>query len=155
MRKLDLSKLAAISEIVAAVAVVFSLLFVGYSIKRNTDEMHSSNTNFLYELDAQITADLSREPGLPSILVKVAQDEALSEIEKIQYVNLQHRFLTVWEIAWTQYNSGLLDFDEWIDWDRYLSGSVTRDFPQDRWTDIRSDYKPEFAHHVDAAYADN
>jgi hypothetical protein len=138
MRKLDLSKLAAISEIVAAVAVVFSLLFVGYSIKRNTDEMHSSNTNFL-----------------PSILVKVAQDEALSEIEKIQYVNLQHRFLTVWEIAWTQYNSGLLDFDEWIDWDRYLSGSVTRDFPQDRWTDIRSDYKPEFAHHVDAAYADN
>jgi hypothetical protein len=135
MRKLDLSKLAAISEIVAAVAVVFSLLFVGYN--------------------AQITADLSREPGLPSILVKVAQDEALSEIEKIQYVNLQHRFLTVWEIAWTQYNSGLLDFDEWIDWDRYLSGSVTRDFPQDRWTDIRSDYKPEFAHHVDAAYADN
>jgi hypothetical protein len=155
MRKLDLSKLAAISEIVATVAVVISLLFVGYSIKRNTDELHSSNTNFLYELDAQITADLSREPGLSSILVKVAQNDALSEIEKIQYVNLQHRFLTVWEIAWTQHNSGLLDFDEWTDWDRYLSGSVTRDFPQDWWIDIRSGYKPRFAHHVDAAYADN
>jgi len=155
MRKLDLPGWAAISEIVASVAVVITLLFVAYSIKRNTDEVHSSNTNFLYQLDTQITADLSRHPGLSSMLVKVAQNEALSEIEKTQYLNLQHRSLTVWEIAWTQYRGGLLAFDEWADWDHYLSGSVKAELPQDWWIEIRSTYKPEFAQHVDAAYADN
>ena len=83
---LELSEWAAISEIVATVSIVVSLLLVAYSIKRNTDEMESSNANFLYELDEKISGDLSRDPGLASILVKVARKEALSDIEKF---NLQ------------------------------------------------------------------
>lgn len=86
MSMLELSEWAAISEIVATVSIVVSLLLVAYSIKRNTDEMESSNANFLYELDEKISGDLSRDPGLASILVKVARKEALSDIEKF---NLQ------------------------------------------------------------------
>ena len=155
MRKLDLSGWAAISEIVATAAIVFSLLLVAYSIKRNTDEMETSNTNFLYQLDEQIAGDLSRDPGLASIFVKVAQKKDLSDIEKFQYVNLQHRNLTVWEIAWTQYKSGSLAVGEWIDWDQYKTESLKDEFPEEWWIEVRSVYKPEFAQHVDAIYADN
>ena len=54
MSMLDLSGWAALAEIVASVAVIVSLLLVAYSIKRNTDEMEVSNSNFLYQLDAEI-----------------------------------------------------------------------------------------------------
>ena len=47
MSMLDLSSWAALAEIVATVAVVLSLLLVAYSIKRNTDEMETANSNFL------------------------------------------------------------------------------------------------------------
>ncbi|MDH3692496.1 MAG: hypothetical protein OEU36_23950 [Gammaproteobacteria bacterium] len=69
MRKSDLSRWAAISEIVATFAVVISLLLVAYSTKRNTDEMETANANFLYQIDEQITADLSVNPQLASIYI--------------------------------------------------------------------------------------
>ncbi len=50
MNMLDLSSWAALAEIVATVAVVLSLLLVAYSIKRNTDEMETANSNFFISL---------------------------------------------------------------------------------------------------------
>ncbi len=154
MKKLDLSGWAALAEVIGTVAIVFSLLLVAYNIKRNTQEMETSNSNFLYQLDQQISADLSRNVGLATIFVKMQQQEALSDIEKFQYVNVQERYLTEWEIAWTQYKSGSLAFVDWRDWDQYLSYSVTDALPNEWWIDIRSNYKPEFAEHVDDKYAE-
>ena len=116
--------------------------------------METSNSNLLYQLDQQISADLSRDVGLATIFVKMEQQEALSDIEKFQYVNLQERYLTEWEIAWTQYKSGSLAFVDWRDWDQYLSYSVTGALPNEWWIDIRSNYKPEFAEHVDDKYTE-
>lgn len=153
MKKLDLSGWAAIAEIVATVAVVVSLLLVAYSIKRNTEEMETSNSNFLYQLDERVTGDLSREPALAALYVKVARGDSLSDVEKFQYMHLQHRYLTVWEIAWTQYRSESLAAIDWLDWDRYLSHYMTGTLPAEWWAEIRSNYKPEFAEHVDSKYA--
>ena len=73
----------------AAAAVVISLLLVAYSIKRNTEEMETSNSNFLYQLDEQVTADLSREPQMAALFIKVEKGQELSDTEKFQYLNLQ------------------------------------------------------------------
>ncbi len=99
MSMLDLSGWAALAEIVATVAVVLSLLLVAYSIKRNTDEMETSNSNFLYQLDAQIAGDLSRDVRLATMFLKMEQKEALTDVEKFQYVTLQERYLGLLEIA--------------------------------------------------------
>jgi len=155
MRKLGLSRWAAIAEIVATVAVVFSLLLVAYSIGRNTDEMETSNSNFLYQLDEHIGSDLSTDLRLATIFVKMGQNEALSDTEKFQYVALWERYLGVWEIAWTQYKSESLTFIDWRDWDVYLSDSVTGSLPEEWWIEIRSNYKPEFVEHVNGKYAEN
>lgn len=103
MNALDLSGWAALAEIVASVGVVFSLLLVAYSIKRNTGEMETSNSNFLYQLDAEIGGDLSRDIGLATLTHKMKQGDVLSDVEKIQYVAFQERYLGILEIAWTQY----------------------------------------------------
>ena len=155
MRKLGLSGWAAIAEIIATVAVVFSLLLVAYSVGRNTDEMETSNSNFLYQLDEHIGSDLSTDPRLATIFVKMEQNEALSDTEKFQYVALWERYLGVWEIAWTQYKSESLTFIDWRDWDVYLSDSVTGGLPEEWWIEIRSNYKPEFVEHVNDKYAKN
>jgi len=155
MSMLDLSGWAALAEIVATVAVVLSLLLVAYSIKRNTDEMETANSNFLYQLDAQIGGDLSRDVRLATMLVKMEQKKALTDVEKIQYVALQERYLGVLEIAWTQYESGSLAAIDWRDWDKYLSDFVTDGFPKEWWMECRSRYKPEFADHVDSKYAES
>ncbi len=153
MKRKRLSDWAAISEIVATVAVVFSLLLVAYSIKRNTDEMEVSNSNFLYELDEQITGDIARDPNIASIFLKVSKKEPLTEVERFQYEYMMHRYLGVWEIAWTQHQSGSLSAIDWRDWDQYLAETVTEFLSEGQWGEIKSYYKPEFIDHVDAKYA--
>jgi hypothetical protein len=152
---LDLSGWAALAEIVATVAVVLSLLLVAYSIKRNTDEMETANSNFLYQLDAQIGSDLSRDIRLATMVLKMEQKETLTDVERFQYVAFQERYLGSLEIAWTQYKSGSLAFIDWRDWDKYLSGYVTDGLPEEWWIECRSRYKPEFAEHVDSKYVEN
>jgi hypothetical protein len=125
-----LTKWAAIAEMVAAAVVVISPLLVAYSIKRNTDEMETSNSNFLYQLDEQVTGDLSREPQLASLFIKVEKGQALSDTGKFQYINLQRRYMTIWEIAWIQRNSGSLSEVDWQDWDLYLADYITGSPPE-------------------------
>jgi len=151
---LDLSGWAALAEIVASVAVIISLLLVAYSIKRNTDEMEVSNSNFLYQLDADIAGDVSRDVGLATILHKVKREEALTGVEKIQYIAFQERYLGLLEIAWTQYKSGSLALIDWRDWDQYLSVFVTDGLPKELWAEKRSFYKTEFAEYVDSKYVE-
>jgi hypothetical protein len=152
---LDLSGWAALAEIVASVAVIISLLLVAYSIKRNTGEMEISNSNFLYQLDAQIGGDISRDVRLATILLKVERKEDLTGVEKIQYVALQERYLSLLEIAWTQHKRGSLALIDWRDWDKYLSDYVIDGLPKESWIEMRSFYKPEFADLVDSKYAEN
>jgi hypothetical protein len=152
---LDLSGWAALAEIIASFAVVLSLLLVAYSIKRNTGEMETANSNFLYQLEAQIGGDLSRDVRLATMFLKMEQKEALTDVEKIQYVAFQERYLGLLEIAWTQYKSGSLAFIDWRDWDKYLSEFVTDGLPKEWWIECRSGYKPEFADHMDSKYVEN
>jgi hypothetical protein len=81
--------------------------------------------------------------------------EDLTDVEIIQYVALQERYLGLLEIAWTQYKSGSLAVVDWRDWDKYLSDFVTDDLPKEWWIECRSRYKPGFADHVDSKYAEN
>jgi hypothetical protein len=154
MSTLDLSDWAALAEIIASVAVIVSLLLVAYSIRRNTAEMELSNSNFLYQLDAQIGGDISRVT-LATILHKIEQNENLTGVEKIQYVALQERYLGMLEIAWTQYRSGSLAPIDWRDWDKYLTEFVLAGLPEEWWLEMRSLYKADFAAYVDSKYAEN
>lgn len=47
MARLKLTEWAASAEIIGTVAIVVSMLFVGYSINRNTKEMQAVNENYL------------------------------------------------------------------------------------------------------------
>jgi hypothetical protein len=148
----NLSDWAALAEIIASVAVVISLLLVAYSIRRNTAEVELSNSNFLYELDTAIGADVSRDATLATIIHKVNQKESLTGAEEIQYMALQERYLSVLEVAWTQHRSGSLSDIDWRDWDKYLSDMLTGGLPEEWWFEIRSMYKPEFAEYVDSKF---
>jgi hypothetical protein len=150
---LNLSDLAALAEIIASVAVVISLLLVAYSIRRNTAEVELSNSNFLYQLDTQIGADLSGDTALAILIHKINQKETLTGAEKVQYVAFQERYLSVLELAWTQHKSGSLSDIDWHDWDKYLSDTVTGGLPEEWWLEIRGLYKYEFAKYVDSKYA--
>ena len=153
MKKLDLSGWAAISEIVATVTVVLTLLFVAYSVNRNTIVMQAANDNFLYQIQDAILSDGVVDAELASILSKGYRNEELSDIEEERYYNHGLRDMFMWELAFVRNREGLFSPDQWYEWNKAYSFQVTTVFGEERWENARKWVRDDFAGHVDAVFS--
>ncbi len=114
MKKQKLSKWASIAEIISAMAVVASLLYVGYEIQRNTRVGLASNRQAvaaraqelaLYSAEAHIHRLLFEPSGDPIELTEVEQDRLTAYIGAL---------LRTTEEAFLLYRDGLLDEEYWM-----------------------------------------
>ena len=85
MKKLSLSEWASIAEVVGAIAVVISLVYVGIQIDANTAEIRATNRQQLVNRSAEATQNAASNPQLAAALVKGAEGEPLSAAEFAQY----------------------------------------------------------------------
>ncbi len=74
MERLKLTEWAALAEIIGTVAIVVSLLFVGYSINRNTKEMQAVNENYLFEVQDPRRDAEAANSQLSALVVKAQFD---------------------------------------------------------------------------------
>ena len=154
MRKFNLKEWAAISEIVASVGVIVSILFLAYSIRDNTVATQSENDNFIYELQFARIRAIFGNPSLATLYHKLGKGEDLTEIEETQLLwdNLQQ--LGTWEIAFVRHRDGVYSDEQWEAWDRYLRLALLENFSRDDWDKVSPWYANDFKSHVDEAFAE-
>ena len=155
MKKLDLTEWAALSEIVGTVAIVVSLLFVAYTVERNTAIMQSTNDNYLYEADDRYITDLVLNADLASIVVRYRNNEELSPVDRMRYNRYRGRELSMWEQAHDRHKDGLLSDEKWTMWNRAFAGNMKTNVTKERWASQRDIYGEDFGMVVDAMYEDN
>lgn len=98
MKKLSLAQWASISEIVGMVAVVISLLFVGFSLERNTAAATASVSDEAYQTVRELNLSLLGNPELFDITIPAAADpDRLSGSEMARYKVWLHIYLDMWE----------------------------------------------------------
>ena len=85
MKKLELSDWASIAEVIGAIAVVVSLIYVGFQISANTAEIRASNRQHLINRSGEATLTAASNPQLAKALIKAAAGEPLSSDEYAQY----------------------------------------------------------------------
>lgn len=152
MKKLDLTEWAAISEIIGAIAVVASLIFVAQSVNRNTAQLQASSDDFLFQLTDEDFRDVALNPDLASIIQRYSQQQDLTDIETMRYQAHMARTLNRWEIAFVRHEQGFLDTESWQVWDAAFTDGFVDRFPQSWWSEWRHSVTPSFASHVDAVY---
>jgi len=153
MRKLSLTEWAALSEIIGTAAIVFSLVFVTFSINQNTAVMQASSENVLYELQFARVRDIVSNPGVASIYVKRNRNEKLSEEEQLRFHWDKIQELETWNIAFSRHRDGLFSTERWEAWNDYFVVEFTDQFPAESWAEVRNWYPEDFQRHVDAVYA--
>lgn len=153
MRKLTLKKWAAIAEIIAAVAVIVSLVFVVQSINQNTAAVQSTNDNFIYELQYARTRDIVSSPGMAEIYLKIRRGEELTAIEQERFYWDKLQELSLWELGFNRNRDGLYATDIWQSWNHYYETEFISQYPKEWWEEARYFYMQDFQDHVDAAYA--
>ena len=151
--KEKLQEYALITEIISAIAVVVSLLFVIYSINQNTGSLQASNDNFIYQLQDARLSDLNDNGELAAIMVKFSSGEELTREESLRHRIYMARGVNLWELAYVRYREGLMPVNQWETWDDMWSSSMPKDLPRESWLRLRPYYDDEFVEHVNSVYA--
>ena len=114
MIKLKLSEWASIAEIIGAIAVVASLFYVGYQIKRNTEVSLAANRQSI-ATRAQELALYSTNAGIHKLIFATESDSTqLSELEHDRLIGYVGALLRTTEEAYLLYRDGMLDEEYWV-----------------------------------------
>ena len=145
-----LPKWAHIAEITGAVAVVVSLLYVGYQVRENTTAMQSQTEINLFSLSTELHA-WYRDPVFVDLVARANADfDALSVAERMQLERFVMSGMDLWAYALKSFRRGTIDEEEWLAWNGFFSG----EFESDPWRRIyaqyRHGYADSFRQHVDS-----
>ena len=111
---LGLKKLAAIAEIVASVAVVASLLYVGSEVRRNTAATQAASYQEIVRASNEYLLALASDSGLTDIVLRAETDPAsLSPAEGRRYFSYTRVFWRNMDNAFVQHKRGVLADSEW------------------------------------------
>ena len=113
MRKLTLSEWAEIAEVIGAIAVVVSLIYVGVQVRDNTTEVRASNRQQLVGRAHNATNNVATSPELAGAFAKVAANEQLTPSETMQYNFFVRSMLYDVQEAYLLYREARLDEGYW------------------------------------------
>ena len=157
MRKLNLSEWASAAEIVGTAAVVMSLLFVGFSVQRNTAAITYQVSDDAYNTVREINLNLLNNPELLSITTKAATEpDNLSETEMEQYKLYLHVYIDLWERISDWEDSELIQRESMEPWHEYFSEWTKRHLTREIWEDIKWKYvgDPKFRDRIESVLSD-
>lgn len=122
-----------LGEGVSALAIIVSLLYVGYEFRR-TNTMSSREADVaLYERLQDSNRMRVETPGLAEILVVYEQNaEDLSDADRLRLRAFQQSLFETWELGWHYHEDGILSEDSWAEWDRWFSSEARRQ-PVSAW----------------------
>lgn len=155
MTRRSLSDWASIAEIVGAVAVVASLLYVGYEIQRNTEVGLATNRQAIAER-AQELALYSAETNIYGILFDPDSiDAELTESQRNSVIAYIGALLRTSEEAFLLYRDGMLDEEYWGTRAGVLLAALRSSAARQVYFDTRDAgfYTPDFVKWTDEALA--
>jgi hypothetical protein len=111
---MTLEQLALISQLVAALGVIGSLIFVGMQVRQSNRMMRDQATRHHAERIQSVSKAVFEVPDLARIWLKGGENlEALSPEERVRFVNLYVYVLRIWEQLHLQKKSGMMDQQMW------------------------------------------
>jgi hypothetical protein len=115
-------------ELVGIVAVIVSLLILGYEIRQNTDTSAAQAVFELNESARQTLFQEATDPDLASLISKAEKDfEGLSERERYMYGRWVFAHVNLFESAWRYGRRGVISDAEMKGWKTAFCGYMARE----------------------------
>ena len=148
--KLSLSEMASVAEVVGAVAIVISLVYVGIQVNDSTRAVRSASANDAAALAQTWYLEVGSDPVASTIILEgLTNPESLSREDMVQYIYMFHSILLALQNSWYLASEGTLDVE--------LRDTVTNTILGIReqpgmalyWSQRRALFKPDFQDYVD------
>lgn len=145
--------IGAVGEVLGAVGVLCTLIYLSIQIRQNTQETHNATLESVMSADANYRQDLINTP-IPGIMVKMEAGEELTAEERMAVVYYLQAYMQGWEVAYYLNKKGSLPDDvlNAIAFRRMATMDTTRSiYP---WSSIKAGYTPDFQKHVSERWED-
>jgi len=118
---MTLEQWSAIGQVVAALGVIVSLVFVGFQIRDSARAVRSATSQAVHENFGHLYAQLAQNPAaLDTFLRGCIDAEALPTTEREQFTCFAMAVLSFYQNAFDQWRIGHLRTDLWTGWETLL-----------------------------------
>lgn len=140
----------AVAEVIGAVAVVVTLIYLAIQIRQNTNAVRLQTGHNISEEYRDIFAIISQNEGLADLIHRAALDhESISGADKARYYALNSNFVRAVENAFVQWNENALDHRHWSGMKRMLSDYTRLPAFQEYWANRKHWFSDEFQAFMD------
>lgn len=155
MKKLSLSEWSSIAEIVGAAAVVVSLLFVAFSINKNTAMLETNaEREFLDAWRTAVQMPFYTNERLAEIQLKVHTGEQLAPVEAKMWENFLRALFDTWFEYYGAYRKGQVSDQAFQEMDAAIFTLWERERMGEFWEEMGSHWGSfEFAEHINKEVA--
>ena len=148
---MDWTALGAIGEIVGALAVVASLVYVAAQIRLNTSAIKADTAREVVAAIRSINHLIASDAELNRIFMTWLEDpDSLEREEYARGVQVVHNMLRTIEDTHAQYLRGNLEPDTWASWSRMFADYLRSPGIQAYWALRRDFFSPAFREYMDS-----
>ena len=147
--------IAAISEVIGIVFVVFSLMYVATEVRQNTNALRSSANAAAISSIRDWNRDLIANTNLTKIFRKGVEDmSALNEDELSQFIMVMQNMMKTFEDMHYNYKKQIMDPSIWKGWENLGRIYFTSPGVRQYWSERYQIYSIEFQEWVTSLKAD-
>ena len=146
MAKPRLSEISQVAEIIAAVAVVVSLVYVGQEVNRNTAAIKGASLQAIASSDSETLMTIASSPLLSEAVRRGYDDpDQLDEADRFRFSLFMRNFWLSFQNIFQQRQLKLLDESVWNSYLTVICGMKSQPGVEKDW--------PEQAHVLDEDFA--
>ncbi len=151
MARRDLQVWASISEIIGALAIVVSLLYVAYELRENNRILQVNSRQVLSEQDLRFYEAGMDTSVIARALDKTERGEQLSDLERSQLRRRQGLNFRIFEHAFFLYRNGALDTEEWERYQAIVNSNICgNEIARQMWARTGNSWDPEIRQVVES-----
>ena len=145
----------AIAELIAAIGVIASLVYVGFQIRQNTLSVTASAHRAINDKFISVNEFIAKDAEtLRAFLVGRERIEDLDEVGKARFFTIMMNVFQHFEDAFFQHRKGLLEDQYWERIERMIGLYVTEPGVQAYWSFFRDWSTDDFREYLDARFAE-
>ena len=144
MKRPSLADVAHLAEIVGAVAIVISLLYVGQELKSNTAAVKAASLQSITNASSGSILAIAENGELARI--RLIGDQELSQLTNVERFQYRMYYRQLWlhmQNVWSQWKLGIVEDDVWEGYERAMCTILFSTFEgEERWI---KDHSPAFS----------
>ena len=152
----NLESLASLGEIVGAIAVVVSLLYLAVQVRQNTRAQRLENASRILDRTASMQGALSRDSAMSVLFSKGVSDPSkLTPQERIQFTWAMYEFFGALEFMYLAANENSIPEEIWQRWSSAAAWWLTFPGVQAWWNARPIPFADSFSSYIESLLDDN